>query len=368
MKNLLLLSMFVFLSALIISAQNYPVKSTTENGVKVVSNPDYPKEGRYDLVLSELFTLGNEADNSKYMFSRPSEVQMDKSGNTYILDRQCKIFVFDKKGKYQKSFGKKGKGPGDFEEVAYFAITNDNKIILNDCQNMRICYLDLDGKYLDGANKDKYNRHLQLDSKNTPFADQTNINWDKVSSKMQAQTTSSAIMQFDKKAKKWMAVGEYPGERYLLMRQGGKAGMTGPFNQFIWKISPKDNIFACFEDTYEFSRYSLDGKLLSKIKRNYTYIANREYKEGSGESRYLPAITQHSYFDGDGNFWVNLDNGSKPEYYIYDVYSDDGIFQKQVYSKYRIKLFRGNIAFTMITSDLGTTLVKAFKYSFKKRN
>jgi len=365
MKTISAVLLFLFIST--ICAQNYPVKTFSKDGIKVVENPKYPKEGTFDLVLNEIFTLGEEKDNSKYIFSNPFGVDIDKAGNYYLFDRLGIFLVFDKNGKYIRRFGQKGAGPGDFAELVYFAITSDNKLVVNDGSNLRTCSLSLSGKYLEGITNNKYYKLLQLDQDNSLYAETRDYNMDKLSTKMGVQTITNSIVKYDNNSKKWVSLGDFKGTRYLMMRDKNIIQSAGPFNQFVWKMSPKNYIVTGFEDTYEFTKYNLDGKPFMKFYRDYAYIANRKYKEGSAHSRYLPAFTDYSCFDSDGNFWVNIETGDESGIYIYDIYSDKGEFVKQVYSKYKVKLFKGNLAVAFTKSSSGAILVKAFKYSFKKR-
>jgi hypothetical protein len=366
--NLINLAFFLLLISISVTAQNYPAKITDEKGVKIVGNPNYPKEGVYDLVLEELFTIGLEKDNSKYFLSNVIDVKLDNQGNFYLFDMQCKIIVFDKQGKYLRQFGQKGKGPGDFEQYTYFAVSSDNKIILNDSDNNRFCFLDLNGKYLNGANYNGRFSQLQLDSKDNLYVNSADNGKQVVSEKMHYVPITEKISKYSKKSNSFSIIGSFPGSQMLMASKGTQFVMSGIKNEFIWKISPKDILLTGFADSYLFSIYSLDGKLIKKFGRKYSPAANKEYKEGSNDSPYLPAFTRNSQYDSEGNFWSNLDKGEKPDFYIYDIFSDDGIFQKQVYSKQKIKLLKGNLAFVKTSTEKEPLLIKFYKYSLKKKN
>lgn len=364
--TLIYIVLIIFIASSL-QAQQYPVKITTEKGGKTISNPDYPKEGVYDLVFNERFTIGKEEDYSKYMLSLPMSVALDKENNIYVLDKECKIFVFDKNGKYIRQFGRKGNGPGDFNYPAYFAITKENKIVLNDSRNMRICYLDLNGKYITGENFINYQSGLQTDSKNNLYTEIIVHKEIKRTEKEQKLIYPKSIIKINSNIKETGSVGTFYGESYLTRREGNTVYSMGPYNQFIWKVSPKDYLVAGFEDVCEFSKYSLDGKLIHKFGRNYKPYLLRTKEKGVEKTVTLPAFTDYSFCDAAGNYWVNLDRGHKSEYYVYDVYNQDGIFQKQVYSKYFIQLFKGNFMVAVEKTKDELFLIKGGSFSLKKR-
>lgn len=98
------------------SNNEYDVKTTETNGIKTVLNPDFPKEGTFDLQLQEIFTLGKEEDNSKYIFSMPLFIELDSKDNLYVADYDApKYFVFNSRGEFIRSFGKKGADRGILE-------------------------------------------------------------------------------------------------------------------------------------------------------------------------------------------------------------------------------------------------------------
>jgi len=55
------------------------------------------------------------AKNKSEMFYEPQDIEIGKNGLIYILDSgNNRIHVFDNSGKYIRTIGKKGQGPGEF--------------------------------------------------------------------------------------------------------------------------------------------------------------------------------------------------------------------------------------------------------------
>ena len=84
------------------------------------------------------------------MFRQVTDMAWDRAGNTYISDGyiNSRIAKFDKNGKWIKSFGEPGDGPGQFNTPHNIAIDADNHIYVADRGNRRIQVFDTDGKFL----------------------------------------------------------------------------------------------------------------------------------------------------------------------------------------------------------------------------
>ena len=84
---------------------------------------------------------GAQAD----MFSQIAGVQVDDQGRIYVLDSQdCLIRVFDAAGNLTRSFGRKGKGPGEFEYPMGMSVSGQTLSVF-DMGNRRISRFGLDG-------------------------------------------------------------------------------------------------------------------------------------------------------------------------------------------------------------------------------
>lgn len=351
------------------SNKEYPVKIIEENGVKKVSNPAYPKEGVYDLMPEEMYTLGREEDNSKYIFSYPGLMELDSKDNLYVFDYDAtKFFAFNSKGEFLYSFGKKGAGPGDTGKLAIFQISSTGKLIINDMSNRRFCIWDLSGKSLDNYPYNIFLNEFKLDSKDNLYSDTVERDISKLTDKDQKVFQTDIVVRYNPADNSWIPIRKFHGEYQKMSRtsNGGISG-GGPYNQFIWKISSHDKLYAGNVDSYELSVFDLKGNPLLKFGKEYTRRPNPFYLKKRKQYEFLTAFTRFSVFDSAGNFWVNEDNGDSTNTYVYDVFSEDGIFQKQVYSKYKIHLFRGDKLYSFVQNPKEPIYVKALKYSLKRR-
>jgi sugar lactone lactonase YvrE len=81
-------------------------------------------------------------------FRQPTDVTWDRADNIYISDGyvNARIAKIDKDGNWLKSWGEKGKGPGQFDTVHTIAADANDNIYVGDRNNRRIQVFDTDGK------------------------------------------------------------------------------------------------------------------------------------------------------------------------------------------------------------------------------
>lgn len=82
-------------------------------------------------------------------FRQPTDVAWDSQGNIYITDGyvNSRVAKIDKNGNWVKSWGTKGKGPGQFNLPHSIAIDLEDNIYVGDRSNDRIQVFDTDGNF-----------------------------------------------------------------------------------------------------------------------------------------------------------------------------------------------------------------------------
>ena len=106
-----------------------------------------------------LLTLGKfgVAGNPPNALTDPTNVLTAPNGDIYVAESHTdvedpnlvgRISVFDKNGKFVKSFGKAGTGPGEFRTPHALVWDSQGRLIVADRHNHRIQILDKDGKFL----------------------------------------------------------------------------------------------------------------------------------------------------------------------------------------------------------------------------
>ena len=127
----------------------------------------YPEEGRKGSVVVKfapdgkmLMTLGKPGvrGNPPDALTDPNDVLTDPAnGDIYVAESHTnvddpnlvgRISMFDKDGKFLRSFGKAGTGPGDFRTPHAIRFDSQGRLIVADRHNHRVQILTKDGKYI----------------------------------------------------------------------------------------------------------------------------------------------------------------------------------------------------------------------------
>ena len=103
-----------------------------------------------------LMTLGKAgvAGNSNELFNRPSAVAVAPNGDIYVADghggeSNARVMKFAKDGRFIKTFGKKGKGRGEFDELHAIALDSQGRVFVGDRGNGLIKIFDGEGNLID---------------------------------------------------------------------------------------------------------------------------------------------------------------------------------------------------------------------------
>ena len=86
------------------------------------------------------------------LFNEPNEAVVGPSGELFVLQGHGKgeslIVKFDRDGNFIKTFGKKGKGPGEFDLPHSLVFDDAGLLYIADRNNARIQVFDADGNYI----------------------------------------------------------------------------------------------------------------------------------------------------------------------------------------------------------------------------
>ena len=118
--------------------------------VTVIENT-VPKNGDSPYAeISLLYTIPtyDESEDYAYGISMVYDLAVDKNGNIYVLGKyEDNIVVFDRNGKYVRTIGREGDGPGEFRSPNNIAI-RDNEMHVFQVMGSLMQVLDLEGNYI----------------------------------------------------------------------------------------------------------------------------------------------------------------------------------------------------------------------------
>jgi 6-bladed beta-propeller len=117
---------------------------TLASGRIIVTNPDqsgWPPGGR--LTLVERFRLGALDSGGPDMFGEIRDVELGPDGALFVLDAQAsEIRVFDEGGRYLRTIGRAGEGPGELNRPAGMAVDSRGTLWVMNWQNARYSGFD----------------------------------------------------------------------------------------------------------------------------------------------------------------------------------------------------------------------------------
>jgi hypothetical protein len=125
-------------------------KITTKDRLVVIRNRKKPApEVKAELVLKEEFTIGAEAGPQMVTLEDPTYIAVGDDGLIYVVDRKAvQVKVFGPNGKFLRSIGKQGQGPGEVGGIRDISFTPSREILVNDTRSKRLHYFTLEGKFL----------------------------------------------------------------------------------------------------------------------------------------------------------------------------------------------------------------------------
>ena len=111
----------------------------------------FNQDGKILMTLGKAGVSGDGPDT----FNRPSDIAIASNGDIFVSDghgeedSNARIVKFTKDGKFIKTWGKKGTGPGEFDAPHSLAFDSKGRLFVADRGNNRIQIFDQDGKFLE---------------------------------------------------------------------------------------------------------------------------------------------------------------------------------------------------------------------------
>jgi hypothetical protein len=128
------------------------VPQVSDTVVKMAGAPRHAGGG----VLRQELILGAGSSADEYLFSDINQVVMLRDGSIVVTDGVLtsapSLRVYDASGKYVRTLGRRGQGPGEFMLINGVAALPDGRLIVRDPQNNRINVYAANGAVLDQWN------------------------------------------------------------------------------------------------------------------------------------------------------------------------------------------------------------------------
>lgn len=298
---------------------------TKEGDVVIVKNPKEPLYKNPILSLKEDFVLGGANASGEYSFAEIRTAAVGDDGTVYVLDsREGHVKIFDQTGKYLKTFGRKGQGPGELDVPIYLSMNRAKGEIMVQEIGRRLSYFGLDGRFIRSISvKGTWALRARVDSKGRIIVEEGVL--DPEDPRYVTKKFSSGMILIAELTKS-------PGPR------------PDVFNPFMavnwWTIDANDNIVYGYPATYEIQILGAANTPIRKIYRDYDPVEiteeekraeTKDYRGGSKLefSKYHSAYRRF-FLSDRGHIFVQTWEKTKDGKNIHDIFDAEGRFLSRI--------------------------------------
>jgi hypothetical protein len=335
------------------------------DGVTVVKNPKEPMYPGDVLSLEEELSLGEAEGQEEYMFSYPTSIAVDDEENIYVLDiKESHIKVFDKKGIYQKTIGRRGQGPGELQGPLGIQITAENELWVNNLTSSRIVYFSQQGDFLREDHLTGLPRSRLIMDSNGNFI---------CSYPKWTQPFKVVLEKYNSEQDMLFSIIEIEpdiSKEYLPLAKG-----------ILFNVTREDDIIWAITDKYEIMITNSEGELTHKIIKSYDSIEISEEEKqnflkqpslsaGVEFPKYFPPllVTTIAVDEERRIFIGTYEKGKDGGGYYFDVFDADGRYMTKVLLRHRRMtpiVWKNHKLYTIEEDEEGFQYVKRYKVTWK---
>jgi len=263
----------------------------TENGVRIVHNVKGGTWGTSPKVSIELVrTIGDvNTDDENLAFDSPADLAVDAAGNIHVADsRNTRIQVFSPEGRYLRTIGRKGQGPGEFMSTGSIDFDGEGRLHVLDSLQRRIQVFTPKGEVLKTIPVSKLDiRQMRL---------------------LRSGKIAVEISVRGPKLVKLLGPDLAPLREFGEPFDYGDGLANGVGNSWDFAVDLEDNIYLCFQFQNRIEKYSPDGQALWRADRELNYPAKMVEKgRREGARVFYPRFNSVAVgldADDSGRIWV----------------------------------------------------------------
>ncbi len=233
---------------------------------EIIDNLETPKySGRNAPQLVFQLELSIPLIGRRYSFD------VDDGGNIYLLESlAASVSVFDKSGKVIRRFGKKGQGPGEFDNPVYLSISPEKKIYVLDRARKVIQIFDRNGIWLERRQLLSVGmmNNLKFDSEGCVYIqDMRNLFALKDDDRIKRGVAGlSRLQKFNNRLEKIMDI-EIWDNRFARRSPGVGYNLLLYHDIFYYQIDASNCLYCGDSSQYEILQRTSDGRLKKIIKK-----------------------------------------------------------------------------------------------------
>ncbi|MBC8180943.1 hypothetical protein H8E88_07450 [candidate division KSB1 bacterium] len=280
--------------------QNYYTVETVD-GVEFVHNhkPLWEDVKRIELKL-HLTIGGIDATDEDYIFSYLRDADIDENGNYYLVANDC-IRKYDAQGNYLKTIGRKGQGPGEFNQPTDITFDKAGHLIVYEIRSRRIQRIPPEQIHENSIRINYDIRRIhEIKMLNSGHLVISTYNFDTSTAN---DSNSHRILITDNNFN--------IKDSFLMYRHFNKGihwkkGVGVAFsilNNFSIGTDSEDNIFAAEKYENKIEKYSVKGRLLRRFDRDLPYEI-KTYVGKSKNSLWFTHSTLRLETDHKDRIWI----------------------------------------------------------------
>jgi len=332
---------------------------TKEGDVIVVKNPSEPLYKGNILAFKEELSFGGAEAKPGESFAEIGQILLDEKENIFVLDsKDANIKIFDKAGKYLKTIGKKGQGPGELSQPERISLFKRKKeLMVFEGTRRQLTYFAADGKFLRSHSTGKMRGIMgKVDSVGNIIMTEIIINIPEM---------RYGLKKFDEKMN---LIAELDSVKVAVDPKIMNPFMPYPY----WEIADNDNIVYGFSGTYELQIFNPQNKVIRKIKKEHDPVEVTEedrkrisktslpYGMKFEGSNTYPAFAEF-YINSQGHIIVGSwrrDKDGKARFF--DIFDTEGRFLACQAIKGSVFAWKGNKLYSAEEDEEGYQVVKRY--------
>ena len=340
------------------AASNWKGSEQKVDGRLVVNNPSEAIDPPMTIALEEQFRLGGWDGGEDEFFGVISAIIEDEARNLYVLDAQLnEVKVYDAKGKFLRTIGREGEGPGEFRGAGGLFWLPNGDVGVAQLFPGRIVALTRDGQpgtdYRLEANDDGSNRilfgartageHLAVIYGGFAF-DQATMMWsqtrtlgyfDAQGKQVASLTTADLSMDMQAPVVAERLFDGYWG-RWTTAPDGRTAAVTSLLDYRIEVWSKNGAYDRTIQRDY--AAHARSAEEIERVTEVYKGFTRNQIPNPNTtfdiEDSHPPVDNSGLHFRPDGSLWVMTSRGSvdapKDILGVFDVFDPKGRFVRQV--------------------------------------
>ncbi len=359
-------------------------KVETIEGVTYIHNPATPLHPSRTVVFEEEFSYKDTDESGEIRLFKPGGFAVDAADNVYIEDASdMAIKVFDQAGKFLRTIGRKGEGPGEFTSIRYIFPLPNGRLLVTDDLARRTNFFGPEGQFLSSfAWKGFLSRpYLATDSSFTleeiMMSNETNV---------------LLIKTIDFSGEELTTFGNFRLPEFKAFREeGGGTLLAVPWSpaSVLAGDQTRQWLYHCSGEKYEIEVYNGQGKLIRKIGRPYArvpvtsedireFMSRFDDRPESQLARYyrqmdfpkVKPIANRLIVDSEGNLWVRtseVKRQEEKEVVACDIFNPDGFYEARIWLDEIPAIFAAGKMYLMDEDETtGMRRVKRFRVTWKE--